>query len=138
MPEKTVPGVLRLGEPTPGEPTALAARTDRIICACLDFLAEHYCEDLSLDAIAGRFRFNSSYFSSYFRINTGKTFSDYLLDLRMTEARRLLVESDARIYEIATRVGYRESRYFDRVFKKTAGMSPDAYRRLARCGQVQA
>ncbi len=127
-----------LPESPPEELSAIGARTDRIICSCMDFLSEHYCEDLSLDAIAGRFGFNSSYFSSYFRINTGQTFSDYLLDLRMTEAKRLLVESDSRIYEIATRIGYRDSRYFDRVFKKTAGISPDAYRRLARCGQVLA
>lgn len=106
-------------------------KSEKIIQSCISFLDEHYMEDLSIDSIAEMYRFNSNYFSVFFKKNFGVNFSDYILMLRMKKAEELLKENKLKIYEIALLVGYRDVKYFNRVFKKRFGISPDEYRRIS-------
>lgn len=96
---------------------------------CKDYLDNHYMEELSLENVAGLFHFNPSYFSAAFKQCFGTSFSQYLSSVRMERAIRLLLESDYKIKEIAGLVGYRDSNYFIRSFKKRYGIAPDEFRK---------
>ena len=95
----------------------------------MDYIAEHYCENLTLDVLAKHIHMNSFYFSSYFKKQVGQNFKDYLNRVRMEHALELLLNSDKRSYEIADEVGFRDYRYFNEVFSRYYGKTPAAYRK---------
>ncbi len=96
-----------------------------------EYMALHFCDELiSLESVSEAVNLNSSYFSSLFKKNCNKGFFEYLLDLRITEAKRLLANSDFSIGEIAQMVGYRDPKHFSRVFKKACQIKPIEYRKL--------
>jgi two-component system response regulator YesN len=100
-----------------------------ILVECMQHIDLHYMEDISLEEVAGIFRFHPNYFSGIFKNHTGISFSEYLCGVRMRHARSLLETSRLKVYEVAERVGYRDVKYFDRVFKKETGLSPEQYRK---------
>ncbi len=93
---------------------------------------EHFTDSLSLSELASRYFLNFSYASSLFKKTTGKTFSQYLTELRMNHARQLLSNPDLNISEIGELCGYEDSYYFNKVFKKHHGVPPSAYRSLPK------
>lgn len=103
---------------------------DQIMKNCIQYVENHYKEDISLDTIAERFYFNPSYFGSMFKNFKGITLSQYLLKVRINNAKELLKGTNRKVYEIAALVGYTDSKYFIRVFKNEVGLSPDEYRHL--------
>lgn len=94
----------------------------------LSYINENYCSEITLEDIAERIFMNATYFSDMFRKVVGRTFIDYLNDLRIQKAKLLLGISELRISEIADMVGFKEDSYFIRVFKKYTGMTPSEYR----------
>lgn len=96
----------------------------------IDYINNNYMNDISLDEIAERFHFNPSYFSTVFKEKMGMNFIKYLLKIRIEKSCELLIGSDKKVYEIAELVGYKDCKYFNRVFKKEMSVSPDEYRRL--------
>lgn len=97
---------------------------------CRDYLDKHYMEEITLDLIAEKYYFNASYFSTIFKNYFGKSFSNYLIEIRMKKAKELLVCSDEKIKEITNKVGYNDANYFIRAFKKFYGYTPEEYRRM--------
>lgn len=95
----------------------------------LMYIEENYMYDISLENISKKFHFNPCYFSTLFKDVVGTTFVKYLLKLRIQKACELLLKSDKRVYEISALVGYKEVKYFNRVFKNEINVSPDEYRR---------
>lgn len=85
--------------------------------------------DISLESAAEYIGLTPAYFSSVFKKETGETFVEYVTRIRLEEAKRLLDETDEKIYAIAERMGYVDAGYFSHVFKKKYGMSPIGYRR---------
>jgi AraC family transcriptional regulator len=69
-----------------------------------------------------------AYFGEMFRISTGKTPHQYLLEQRMERARQLLQSKDARILDVAIACGFRTQQHFAKVFRRTTGISPRQYR----------
>lgn len=94
------------------------------------YLQEHYKEQVYLEAVAKQAGFNPAYFSTLFKKETGQTFSDYLIELRIAGAKSLLTEGDQPIADIAEEVGYTDLKYFSRIFKRTTGLTPSEYRKL--------
>ena len=94
-----------------------------------DYIAAHYCENLTLEVLAKHIHMNSFYFSSYFKKQLGQNFKDYLNRVRMEHALELLLNSDKRSYEIAEEVGFKDYRYFNEVFSRYYGKTPAAYRK---------
>ncbi len=68
------------------------------------------------------------YLSKLFREKSGETFIEYMTRLRMEEAKRLLMESGVKVYEVASQVGYSQWKHFSRVFRKYTGYSPSEYK----------
>lgn len=102
--------------------------TDSLIQKIKKFVEDNYTNDISREDVAGAVFLNANYFSRYFSMKTGQSFSDYLLEVRMHKAVELLNNSGT-IYEIAKRVGYNDYRHFLRTFKKYTGYTPSEYRR---------
>lgn len=95
---------------------------------CLHYIHGHFGEDLFLEELSKKYYFNPSYFSTLFKKYTGKHFTEYVTDLRVEIAREKLLESDKKIYEVAQEVGYRDVKYFNKLFKKRYGLTPEECR----------
>ena len=94
-----------------------------------DFIADHYSDsDLSVEALCTHLHFSPAYFSTLFKREVGMSFTAYVTEQRMTEAARLLRESDEKTYLIAEKTGYADPNYFSYVFKRRYGLSPSKYR----------
>ncbi len=93
---------------------------------------ESYSQGISLSEVARRVGVSSEYLSAQFHRETGMTFSAYLRDHRVRKAKELLLGTSLRLYAIGERVGYRDSKYFCRVFKEVTGRSPSDYRKENR------
>ncbi len=87
-------------------------------------------EHLSLQEVADNFEISSSYLGKLMKNELGKTFTEYLTDIRMEKAKRMLEEENIgiKIHEVAQLVGYSSQHYFSRVFKKEVGVTPLEYK----------
>ncbi len=109
-------------------------KNELIAIACR-YMESHLNEPISRDEVAQVVYLTSPYFSSLFRKVTGMTYSDYLVDLRVRHAMKLL-EKKLSIREVAEAVGYRNMKYFNRIFKSKVGYLPSEYRKLLMKGLV--
>lgn len=92
------------------------------------YIHQHYMENITLNDLADHVELNPSYFSNLFKTETGTNFSDYLLEVRVDMAKKLLRDPKIKVYEVGNRVGYEDVVSFGRAFKKKIGMSPKEYR----------
>lgn len=90
----------------------------------LNHLDTHYTEEFTLTELAAKANMSTSYFCRIFKTLTGKTPFEYITQLRLHEAARLLTEGRLNITEIALRVGFSDSNYFSRQFKKYKNHPP--------------
>jgi two-component system response regulator YesN len=74
--------------------------------------------------------FNPTYFSVVFKKETGMNFLEYLTDVRIREAKRLLSDPRKTIADVALEVGYNDVKHFSRVFTRSTGLHPSKYRKL--------
>ena len=93
------------------------------------YIEHYYQKQISVELAASLFHVNRSYLSHTFKKKTGETFIDYLNKTRVRHAKKLLAESDKKMYQIALLSGYNNVRYFYRAFKKIEGITPDQYRK---------
>jgi AraC-like DNA-binding protein len=82
--------------------------------------------------LARRIGWSARHLGDEFRALTGCTVLEFVNRARMQRACALLLEPEARIFEVARRVGFTDSDHFTRLFHETTGMLPSAYRRLGR------
>lgn len=115
--------------------TIEATDSDRLI-EVIKFLKENLHEHISLKQIASVACMKEQSFCRYFKNRTKKSFSQYLEDLRMEHARKLLLEKDQSISDIAYACGYSSSSHFCKVFKDHNNQSPYQYKRSIRKGLV--
>ncbi len=101
-----------------------------LVKGTLDRLEAGYSKEMSLEEIAGELGVTPQYLSKIFKQETGHTFKEHLIDLRISEARRLLRETSLSAREISYSVGYDDPNYFVRLFKKITGMTPKEYQRV--------
>lgn len=94
-----------------------------------DYAARHYREAVGLGDAAEAAGVNSTYLSYLFSQEMGIGFASYLLNLRMEHARKLLRETNLKMWQVAEESGFNDYHYFSKVFKKAEGMSPAQYRK---------
>ncbi|WP_206853861.1 response regulator [Candidatus Enterococcus mangumiae] len=94
----------------------------------LGILHEHYHEPLTLKEVSEDLHLNVMYLGQLFKKETKKSFSSYLNHLRMEQAKWLLLHSNQNINEISNEIGYNNTTYFSKLFKKIVGQSPTEYR----------
>lgn len=95
----------------------------------IEYVHQHYMEQINLKEIADKFFVNATYLGRAFQKATGVNFKQYVNSIRIAEAKNLLLHTDKRIYEIAEAVGYSESKYFVVKFTQETGISPTEYRK---------
>lgn len=96
------------------------------------YICAHLSGDVSLNALADYCHFHPVYLSRAYREATGTTISGFINRAKQDRAQRLLRMSDYSVHEISMRMGFATDNYFCRWFKKRTGMTPHAYRELAR------
>lgn len=99
-----------------------------IIGKAKEYIKKNYVKEITVKELASRFSVNPNYFSTIFKQETGVTLTNYLKDTRIEKACDLLKNTQSTIHEIAQIVGYEDTQYFYRVFKKTLGITPLEYR----------
>lgn len=100
-----------------------------VVKTAVDYIKENYKNaDLSVKDVADTVYLTPTYFSSLFKKEMGMSFSCYLTETRLEEAKRLLMDPRYKLYEISDLVGYSDSNYFTKTFKKKTGLSPSQYR----------
>ncbi|WP_020616772.1 response regulator transcription factor [Paenibacillus daejeonensis] len=92
------------------------------------YIETHYNESISLKTIAAQFYMNPVYLGQLFKKTQGMYFNDFLLLTRMREAKRLLRQTELRVYEIADQVGFSNADYFVTQFEKVVHKTPSEYR----------
>lgn len=100
----------------------------------VSYIEENYAKDLNMAVVSNYISMNYSLFSYSFKQYTGSNFVNYLKDIRMKEAKRLLRETDMRIIEISQEVGYENEKHFMKIFKSSCGVSPSEYRKNMQLG----
>jgi two-component system response regulator YesN len=92
------------------------------------YIDESYTGNISLKSIANQFYMNPVYLGQLFKKTYGVYFNEYVLQLRIEEAKQLLRQTDLRIYEISEKVGYNNTEYFVTQFEKLEQLTPTEYR----------
>lgn len=109
-----------------------AAQGSEKVRGALFYIHRNITRPLAVREIAASQFLSESYFRTLFRQATGLAPSDYVRILRIRNAKRLLIQTDMSVNQIAASVGFTDAYYFRRVFKAETGASPTAYRRAAR------
>ena len=92
------------------------------------YIKENYKRDISAGDVAGILGYSDVYFSKIFKQLFDDTFINYLTKVRIDKAKVLLKDVGFNIKEVGASVGYTDSNYFTKVFKRAVGMSPSEYR----------
>lgn len=105
------------------------AQTNSLVSESLKYLEENYKHpEMSLKFMSNYLNVTPSYFSSIFKKETGKSFIDTLTEMKMNQAKDLVLTTDYKMYEIASECGYEDQHYFSYSFKKHFGVSPTKMR----------
>lgn len=95
----------------------------------VEYISANYNKDLNMAVVSNHISMNYSLFSFSFKQYTGKNFVNYLKDIRITEAKKLLRDTDKKIIEISQEVGYDNEKHFMKLFKSACGVSASEYRK---------
>ena len=93
-----------------------------------DYINKHYQEEIRLNQLADMVGMTPVSFSRFFKLRTGKNLSDYIIDIRLGFASRLLVDSTMSIAEICYECGFNNLSNFNRIFRKKKECSPKEFR----------
>lgn len=104
------------------------AQSSRRIKKIKEYISNHYAEPLRLEDMASLAGMTPTSFSRFFRIHTGQTLQDFIIDFRIGQAIRSLVDSNKTSAEICYESGFNNLSNFNRLFKKKKGCSPQEFR----------
>lgn len=93
-------------------------------------IQEHYNQGITLEEIAEKLYITPEYLGALFHKEQGENFTSYIKKIRIKKAKRLLIGTDMKVYDISAAVGYADSKYFSRVFRELTGQLPAEFRKL--------
>lgn len=94
----------------------------------VEYIEQNYMHDLSLTDVAGAMHYSDPYFCKIFKKIFNKSFIMYLTELRIDKSKQLLRDVTVNIKDISDKVGFQDSNYYAKVFKRMEGMTPSEYR----------
>ena len=92
------------------------------------YISDNYMYELRLKSLADLANMSESAFCRFFKLHTGRRLSDYIIDIRLGYATRLLIDTTETIAEISFKCGYNNMSNFNRIFKRKKGCSPTEFR----------
>lgn len=108
------------------------SRIVRVVSEAERYLAEHLAEPVNIEDLARRLGMAYSHFRRVFRVQTGFAPWQYVLNLRLSQARRVLASSDITLDDLAGRLGFSSAFHLSTAFKQATGVAPDRWRRRYR------
>ncbi|MCH4148712.1 MAG: AraC family transcriptional regulator [Prevotella sp.] len=93
-----------------------------------NYINQNYMEEIKLKTLADLANMSQSAFSRFFKLHSGRTLSDYIIDIRLGNATRMLIDTTESIAEISFSCGYNNLSNFNRIFKRKKGCSPSEFR----------
>ncbi|HHV11246.1 MAG TPA: AraC family transcriptional regulator [Clostridiales bacterium] len=93
-----------------------------------NYIQENYT-DITIKELVKKFHFNEDYYNRLLKEKAGMTYSEYVQNIRLTQADKLLRSSKLTVEEVANRVGYRNKGYFYKIFTERYGVTPSKYRK---------
>ena len=106
------------------KPNMESARVARV----KDYISAHYIEDIRLEQMSKLANMSPTAFSRYFKLRTGKTLAEYIVDVRLGHASRMLIDTKEPVSQICFSCGFNTLTNFNRLFKKRKGFSPTEFR----------
>ena len=104
-------------------------RRDDLIRDIDNYINNNYCNRITLDEIANEVHVNSSYLSRIYKLKTGKNLFDVVNIKKIEKSKEYIAKYNKKINEVALLVGFSDSAYFSRVFKKYTGLTPKEFER---------
>lgn len=103
-------------------------KTQSLIAKVKELVDKNYSTSASLESIAAEVFVSPCYLSVIFKKEANITFKNYLINTRIRKAKELLTDTDMKIYEVAEKVGYTDTRYFSELFQRVEGITPTQFR----------
>ena len=103
-------------------------RMNQVVEKIRTYIRENYMNEISMQDAARQFNYSDAYFCKLFKQCFDQNFTSYLTNFRINEAKRLLKDKNISIKDAGMKVGYYDSNYFAKVFKRVTGMIPSEYR----------
>ncbi len=97
----------------------------------LDYIDNHYYENMTINNLAQMMHYNEYYFMKIFKQYTGKTFISYINEIRIEKSKYLILNTDLSITEIATKVGFNNTSYYIKKFQHLQGITPHKFRKIS-------
>ncbi|MBD3920632.1 response regulator [Paenibacillus sp. PR3] len=110
---------------------------DRAIETAIQYIKSHFNEDLSLERVASVVYLNPVYFSQLFKQKTGQGYKEFVIQLRLEQAKRLLHNPSLKLADVAERIGYQDLRHFSQQFRKRFSLTPSEYRQQLQANSAQ-
>lgn len=105
------------------------AAPSKTVQAALEYIDGHFGENISLQDVADNINISKNYLCDIFKKEIGVTFINYVTNLRIEKAKKYLADTDMKMYEVSSAVGYNDYAYFSQIFKKHTGTTLSAYRK---------
>ena len=106
-----------------------ATGAENVIKRVHAYVEKNYDKDLKLEGIAKIFNYNSAYLGKLFKKEMGENFNNFLDHIRIENAKKMLTETDLKVYQVSERVGYSNIDYFYSKFKRYVGISPKEFKK---------
>lgn len=104
----------------------------KIINQINTYIEENFSSSISLSNIADKFFINKNYLCDIYKAETNSTINDYITTLRIEKSKELIRDTNLTLTQISYEIGYQNTSYFNRVFRKKTGISPSEYMKLYR------
>jgi len=106
----------------------IPTKGNEITKKAIRYIAKNYSKNITLNEVAEHVHLTPAYFSTQFKQATGSSFKEYVNMIRVEESKRLLLNTDYSIMDIALSTGFEDQSYFTKIFKKYTGLTPRQYR----------
>lgn len=108
-----------------------------IIFEAAEYVNRNFQNRISLNSVARLLHINKSYLSKRFKMEMGVTFTEYVNQLKINYARRMLAQSSVLVADLAVQLGFQNHSYFSKIFQQYTGTTPNLYRRQAQGTRIE-
>ncbi len=113
---------------SPGSGTASGSKNNTLCDNIKDYIHWHLCEHVTVAEVAAYYGYNARYLTTLFKEVTGTSIKDYIISIKIEQAKALLASTDNPVSKIGYSLGFQDNHNFSKYFKKATGFTPSGYR----------